>query len=144
MDVHYSSTAVGIWCYECSLLLNCCGHMMLWMFITAQLLWAYGVTNVHCCSTYVGICCVTRRRVWESNGTNMEQGDRKFWFKRQKVKEPAENCIAKTIFITSTLSGRILVLLRWGRWGVNRGMSNWYKISVLRPQGSTPYVSCRS
>jgi len=34
MDVHYCSSAVGIWCYGCSLLVNCCRHMVLWMFIT--------------------------------------------------------------------------------------------------------------
>jgi hypothetical protein len=76
MDVHYCLTAVGIWCYGYSLLINCCGHMVLWMFITAQLLWAYGVMDVHYCSTAVGILFVTRPRRGESNGTNMEQGDR--------------------------------------------------------------------
>jgi len=30
---------------------------MLWMFITVQLLWAYGVMDVHYCSTAVDIWC---------------------------------------------------------------------------------------
>jgi hypothetical protein len=85
MDVHYRSTAVGMWCYGCSLLLNCCGHVVLWMFITFQLLWAYGVTDVHYCSADIGICYITRRRIGESNGAHMEQGDKTFRSKWQKV-----------------------------------------------------------
>jgi len=76
MGVYYCSPAVGICSYGCSLLLNCCGHMVLRMLITAQLLWAYGVMDVRYCSTAVGIWCVTGRRIGESNGTSMEQGDR--------------------------------------------------------------------
>jgi hypothetical protein len=46
------------------------------MLTASQLPWAYGVTDVHYCSTAVDIWCVTRRRIGESNGTDMEQDDR--------------------------------------------------------------------
>ena len=46
------------------------------MLIYYQLLWAYCVMDVHYCSTAVGLWCVTRRRIEESNGKNMEQGDK--------------------------------------------------------------------
>jgi hypothetical protein len=144
MGVYYFSTAVGIWCCGYSLLLNCCGRMVLRMFITAQLLWAYGVMNVHYCSTDIGICYITRRRIGESNGTHMEQGDKRFWSKWQKVTRACRKLHCKDRIYSSLSWWNILVLLRWGRWGVKRGMSNGYKISVLGPQGSTPYVSCRS
>jgi hypothetical protein len=79
-DVHYCSTAVDMWCYGCSLLLSCCGHMVLrvlGMSITAQLLWVYlyGVNGclllLSCCGHIALRMFITSQPLWAYGVTNV-------------------------------------------------------------------------